>query len=44
VYDKLGEEMEKRVNAGQTMDKEEVMKRTKEIFQKWMAMQLGERL
>jgi hypothetical protein len=44
VYDKLGEEMEKRVNAGQTMDKEEVMKRTKEIFQEWMVMQLGERL
>jgi hypothetical protein len=33
VYDKLGKEMEKRNNVGQTMAKEEVMKRTKEIFQ-----------
>jgi hypothetical protein len=44
VYDKLGEEMERSANAGQPMMKDDVMKRTKEIFLEWMEMQLGERL
>jgi Reverse transcriptase (RNA-dependent DNA polymerase) len=44
VYDKLGEEMEMHKNAGQPMEREEVMIRTKEIFKEWMMMQLGERL
>jgi hypothetical protein len=44
VYDKVGEEMERQQVNKDSMSKETIKLRTKEIFQEWLLKSTGEKL